>query len=68
MFSRSLLVNCAAAFLLAGAGWAQMQPPGSQPQPVTGPPMGPPQGTMPSANGTIPQAQQADPSLQTKTL
>jgi putative membrane protein len=44
MFSRSLLVNCAVAFVLAGSGWAQMQPPGGAPQPPTGPPAGNPPG------------------------
>jgi putative membrane protein len=66
MFSRSLLINCAAASLLAGAGWAQMQPPGGQSQPPTNPAMGVPQGTMPGATGTIPQAQPADPYVADK--
>jgi putative membrane protein len=59
MFRRSRLLACAAALVLAGSGWAQMQPPGSQPQMPQNPQMGP-QGTMPNT-GTIPQSQQADP-------
>ena len=59
MFSRSLLVTCAAALALAASGWAQA--PGQQmPQ---NPQMGPPPGTMPGTTGAIPSTQQADPYL-----
>jgi len=64
MFSRSLLVDCAAALVLAGSGWAQMQPPAGQTQPTQnpgGPPMGPPQGTTPGSAGGLSQDQQIDP-------
>lgn len=40
MFSRSHMVSCAAALILASSGWGQMQTPGS-----SGPPMGNPQAT-----------------------
>jgi putative membrane protein len=61
MFSRSLMVNSVAAFVLAGSGWAQMQPPGNPQQPPNnGPPMGPSR-TMPDDTSNNPQAQQVDP-------
>jgi putative membrane protein len=56
MFSRSRFVKCIVALILAGPGWAQLQP-GGQMQPPGGPPMGAPQ----PPTGTVPQNQQADP-------
>lgn len=61
MFSRSHFVSCAAALILAGSGWAQMQQPGSPTQPPGGVPSGPPQSPMPGAAGGTSSDVQVDP-------
>ncbi|HUB81905.1 MAG TPA: DUF4142 domain-containing protein [Bryobacteraceae bacterium] len=62
MFSPSLFLTCAAAFVLAGPGWAQMQP-GGQSQMPQNPQMGLPQGTLPTTMGNIPPSERADPYM-----
>jgi len=62
MFSRLHIVSCAAAVVLAGSGWAQMQPPGQMQQPPSGVPSGPPQTNMPGTVGSAPDTQ-VDPYM-----